>query len=385
MTSPVERISGPSTVSTPAKRANGKTASLTAMWSYGTCRQAEAGQRLAGHDLGGDGGDRLADGLGDERHGARGARVHFQHVDARGVRVRLLDGELHVHQAADVQGQSHLHGLALQLLDRLGRQREGRHRAGRVARVDAGFLDMLQHAGHEHVLAVAQGVDVDFRGAAQIVVQQDRVLERDLTGVGDVAFQVLVITDDLHATTAQHVGRTHHEREADLFAGGAGLVPGAGDGVFRLGDVEAVQQLLEALAVLGQVDGVRAGAQDRDAGLFQRMGQLQRGLAAELDDDAGQRAVAHLDMQQLQHVLGRQRLEVQAVGGVVVGRDGLGVAVDHDRLDADLVQREGRVAAAVVELDALADPVGTAAQDHRLLAVEGRLSHSGIWPRAPVS
>jgi hypothetical protein len=33
MTSPVERISGPSTVSTPAKRANGKTASLTAMWS----------------------------------------------------------------------------------------------------------------------------------------------------------------------------------------------------------------------------------------------------------------------------------------------------------------------------------------------------------------
>jgi hypothetical protein len=35
MTSPVERISGPSTVSTPAKRANGNTASLTAMWSYG--------------------------------------------------------------------------------------------------------------------------------------------------------------------------------------------------------------------------------------------------------------------------------------------------------------------------------------------------------------
>jgi len=29
ITSPVERISGPSTVSTPGKRANGKTASLT--------------------------------------------------------------------------------------------------------------------------------------------------------------------------------------------------------------------------------------------------------------------------------------------------------------------------------------------------------------------
>jgi hypothetical protein len=31
MTSPVERISGPSTVSTPGKRANGNTASLTPM------------------------------------------------------------------------------------------------------------------------------------------------------------------------------------------------------------------------------------------------------------------------------------------------------------------------------------------------------------------
>ncbi len=33
MTSPVERISGPSTVSTPGKRAKGNTASFTAMWS----------------------------------------------------------------------------------------------------------------------------------------------------------------------------------------------------------------------------------------------------------------------------------------------------------------------------------------------------------------
>ena len=32
MTSPVERISGPSTVSTPGKRANGNTASLTPTW-----------------------------------------------------------------------------------------------------------------------------------------------------------------------------------------------------------------------------------------------------------------------------------------------------------------------------------------------------------------
>ncbi len=54
--------------------------------------------------------------------------------------------------------------------------------------------------------------------------------------------------------------------------------------------------------------------------------------------------------------------------GVVVGRDGLGVGVDHHRLEAQLLGGEGRVHAAVVELDALADAVGPAAEDDDLLA-----------------
>ena len=59
----------------------------------------------------------------------------------------------------------------------------------------------------------------------------------------------------------------------------------------------------------------------------------------------------------LQHVLERQRLEVQPVGGVVVGGDGLRVAVDHDGLEAVIAQRHRGVHAAVVELDALPDAV----------------------------
>ncbi len=70
-----------------------------------------------------------------------------------------------------------------------------------------------------------------------------------------------------------------------------------------------------------------------------------------------------------QHVLGGQRLEIEPVGGVVVGRDGLRVAVDHDRLEAGLAQREAGVAAAIVELDALADAVGAAAEDDDLALV----------------
>ena len=93
---------------------------------------------------------------------------------------------------------------------------------------------------------------------------------------------------------------------------------------------------------------------------LQAGGELQRRLAAELDDDA----LGLLDLDDAEHVLERQRLEVQAVGGVVVGRDRLGVAVDHHRVAARLADGHRRVHAAVVELDALADAVRARAEDH---------------------
>ena len=129
-----------------------------------------------------------------------------------------------------------------------------------------------------------------------------------------------------------------------------------------------LDQLGEAVAVFGEVDGIRRGAEDRHAGFFQRAGQLQRRLAAELHDHAVQRAALLFGMDDLEHVFGRQRFEIEPVGGVVVGRDGFRVAVDHDGFKAGIMQREAGVAAAIIELDALADAVGTAAEDDDLLA-----------------
>ena len=105
------------------------------------------------------------------------------------------------------------------------------------------------------------------------------------------------------------------------------------------------------------------------------MGELERSLAAELDDRA-QRLLAAVDRH---HVLERQRLEVEPVRGVVVRRDGLRVAVHHDRLVAGPPEGEDGVDAAVVELDPLADPVGPGAQDHHLPALrrQGLVLHPG--------
>ncbi len=309
MTSPVERISGPSSGSTPGKRAKGRTASLTE--NHGVCGSAsvigsisgsgssgpvpdgvgraegEVRQRLAGHQAGGDRGDGAVGGLGDEGHGAAGAGVDLEHVD-----VVALDGELHVHQADDAEGEGHGAGLDVELGDDLGRERVGRQRAGAVAGMHAGLLDVLHDAGDVDVRAVAEGVDVDFGGVGEVAVEQDRGVAGDLDGGGDVAGELGVVADDLHGAAAEHVAGADHQRVADAGGDGLGLLGRAGDAVGGLAAGRGrCEQLLEALAVLGEVDGVGRGAEDRDAGVVQRVGELQRGLAAELDDDAVQRAV----------------------------------------------------------------------------------------------
>ena len=135
-----------------------------------------------------------------------------------------------------------------------------------------------------------------------------------------------------------------------------------------------VQHPAERAAVLGEVDGLGRGADDRHALGLERLGQAERGLPAELHDDAGDRAGEALGVHHLEHVLEGERLEVEPAARVVVGRDRLGVAVDHHRVVAGVAQGEAGVHAGVVELDALADPVGAGAEDeHRRALARGDL------------
>ena len=271
-----------------------------------------------------------------------------------------------------------------------GESVRGGSEQARVARVNAGLFDMLHDAGDVDVGAVRQAVDVDFDGVGEIAVEQERVLAEqgvDLAGLvvrialldvfrhqlGDrveqIGLQHAFRMDDLHGAAAENVGRAHDQREADLGGDEARLLDRIGDAVVRLVEVELHEKLLETVAIFGKVDRIRRRAEDRDAVLFEGFRELQRRLAAELDDDADQLAVFLFRLQDLDHVFSGQRLEIKPVRGVVVGRDGFRVAVDHDRFIAGILQREGRVAAAIVELDALADTVRTAAEDDDLFAV----------------
>ena len=98
---------------------------------------------------------------------------------------------------------------------------------------------------------------------------------------------------------------------------------------------------------------------------MQGFGQIQGRLPAKLDDHAH----GLFRFRDVEHILLGQGFEIEFVRCVIVRAHGFRVAVHHDAFHALLAEREGRMHTAVVEFNALADPVGAAAQNDHLFPV----------------
>ena len=311
---------------------------------------------------------RDAGGLGHERHRAGGPGVGLDHEDLVG-----LDRVLDVDEPPDVEGFGDGPGVGLDDGQGLVGQRRRRDDAGAVPGMDPRLLDVLHDPADQAVAGVVpQGVDIDLDRVLQEAVDQDRAIGREpaflaqRAEAGELGHgrpQAVVVVDDGHGPAPEDVGGAHQHRVADPLDDGQGLVHRDRGATGGLGDLQPGAEGVPALAVLGQVDGGGAGAEDHALG--QDAGQLEGGLAAQGHDDPDDLARVGLRLEHVEHVLVGQGLEVEAVAGVVVGRHRLRVAVDHDRLEAGVAEGEAGVDAAVVELDALPDPVGTGAEDDR--------------------
>ena len=175
--------------------------------------------------------------------------------------------------------------------------------------------------------------------------------------------------DDLHRPAAEHVGRADHDRIADPRARSPRPPPArwrcrSAAGAARAGAAAAGSACRSSARSIASGEVPRIGISARSSA-FARLSGVWPPNCTMTPSSVPLRL---LDPHDLDHVLGGQRLEIEPVGGVVIGRDGLRVAVDHDRLDAGLAQAVGGMDAAVVELDPLADAVRAAAEDHDLVA-----------------
>ena len=230
--------------------------------------------------------------------------------------------------------------------------------------MDSRFFDMLHHARDDHVLAVRDRIHVDLHGVFQKPVDEHGPLGGGADGVTHISREFFRIVHERHGAPAEHVARTHENGIADGARDLERILGVRGRARWRLGEMELLEHVAEAVPILGQIDALGRGSQNRRAGLFERLGELERRLAAELHDDA----LWIFAVNDFEHVLEREGFEIEPVARIVVRAHRLGVAVHHDGLETRFRQRHHGVHAAIVELDALADAVGAAAQDDDFLA-----------------
>ena len=222
--------------------------------------------------------------------------------------------------------------------------------------MDAGALDVLHHAGNQHVLAVGDDVHLQLR-AHEILVHQHGVFQ--LAGEDDlhIGLHILIVMGNDHVLPANDIAGAQQHRITQLVSRvqRAGQ-PGDAHAPRPL-DGKALQQRVKPLPVLRHVDALGGGPQDGDALAVQKLGQLDGGLPAKGHHHA--HGALHLD--DVQHVLRAKRLEIQAVGGVVIRGDGLRVVVNDDHLVAQLLEGPHAVDRGVIKLNPLSDADGAGA------------------------
>ena len=321
---------------------------------------AEVRQRTSGHHAGRDFGPGDPHGLADEGHGSGRAGIDLQNVD-----VVALERVLNVKEPDDIEFARECAGVLADPGDDLVVERVGRDRARAVPGMHARLLDVLHDARDDTPLPVRDPVHVHFDRVFEELVHEDRAIRSGRHRTGHETLQTGLVVYDAHGPAAEHVGGANEHRIADRAGDALRFLDGGRDAVRRLEEVKFVEKDLKAFAILGPVDVIGRGTDDRYAGLLEGHREVEGRLAAELDDDA----VRPLPVYDIEHVLPGEGFEVELIAGVVVRADGLRVAVDHNGLVPVLPKSERSVHAAVVELDALADPVRAPAQNHNLLPI----------------
>src|SRR5438552_1707482 len=110
-------------------------------------------------------------------------RVHLEDED-----LLVPDRELNVDEADDAQLLRERLRLGPQRVDLIVPERVRRERARRVARVHAGFLDMLHHAADRDDPAVSDRVDVDLERVLEELVDEHRMVGRHPHRLAHVRF-----------------------------------------------------------------------------------------------------------------------------------------------------------------------------------------------------
>ena len=221
------------------------------------------------------------------------------------------------------------------------------------------------------VVLIADNLHLVFFPAQQRLVDQQFVGGRQVEAAGTDFLELFLVVGHPAAGAAHRERRPDNRRKAQLLLDFPGLVHGFGD--LRLGTLQAdvLHRLVEAVAVLGLVDGVGVGADhfDVELGQYAVALQIQRAVQRGLAAHGGQQRVRTLALNDLGHRFPGDGFDVGGVGHGRIGHDGGRVGIHQNHPKAFLAQGLARLGTGVVKLAGLADHDRTGANDEDALNI----------------
>ena len=240
--------------------------------------------------------------------------------------------------------------------------------------MNAGAFHQFHDTGNEHIPSVADGIHFHLT-AFDVLIHQNRLVFIDFHSGAQVMAKLSFVCNDLHGSAAQDEAGTNQHRISDF--------GGSGNTVFNLGncaslgtgDVQLIQQVLKGITVLGPVNGCAVGTDDTHTPIGQGLCQVDCSLAAQRSNDTHRL----LKLDDVHHIFGSQRLEIELVSGGIVSGNGLGVIVDDDCFITGVLNGHNGVNSGIVKFHTLADTDGAGAQHHNFLLIrQDRIILTGV-------
>ena len=214
--------------------------------------------------------------------------------------------------------------------------------------MNARALNVLHNTGDKNVCSVGYYVDLKL-GSHHILIDKHRIFNAARKYTVHIGFNLNVIVDDTHILSAYNV------RGTKQYGVSYGICRcyrfseihyARSDGTL---DIESFKQSVKLFTVLCGVYTLSGRTKYSDTVIVEELRQLYSCLSAKRNDDA----YRLLDLKDIHNVLGGERLKIQPVRGIIVGRNGFGVVVDYNNVIAKLLKRPYAVNGRIVKLDSL--------------------------------
>ena len=230
--------------------------------------------------------------------------------------------------------------------------------------MNTGALHQFHDSRYKYILSVTDRIDLHFF-APDILIHQHRLISINLHSGVQIMAKLILVCHDLHGSAAQNKAGTHQYRVSNFLSCFYSVLNFGYSLSSWLWDLQLRQQFFKSVPVFRLFNGSTVGTNDLHAQICQRLRKVNGGLSAKGCDHA----LRLLQCDDVHHILHRQRLKVQLIGGGVVRGNRFRIVVDDNGFITCVFDRLNGVNSGIVKFHALPDADRSGAKDNDLFLI----------------